>query len=72
LEAVVSFSSKNGYEDSTFFLRRNHLLGSCSGVDLFLYRFAYTLVHEPGFSGHDASNFEQDVMGMIIIVFFYC
>ena len=38
------------------------------GVDLVLYRFAYALVHEPGFSDHDAGNFEQDVMGMIIVV----
>ena len=42
------------------------------GVDLVLYHFAYALVHEPGFSGHDAGNIEQDVMGMIIIMFFYC
>jgi hypothetical protein len=40
-------------------------------VDIVLYHFVYALVHEPGFSDHDASNFEQDVMGMIIIVFFY-
>ena len=41
-------------------------------MDLVLYRFAYALVHEPGFSGHDAGNFEHVVMGVIIIVFFYC
>lgn len=68
----ASFSSKNGYESSTFCLGRNYLLGLCSWVDLVLYHIAYALVHEPGFSGHDAGNIEQDVLGMIIIVLFYC
>jgi hypothetical protein len=39
------------------------------GVDLVLY---CSMVHEPGFCSHDAGSFEQDVMGMIIIMFFYC
>lgn len=48
------------------------LLVHVLGVDLVLHCCAYALIREPGFSGHDAGNFEQDVMGMIIIVFFYC
>jgi len=41
-------------------------------VDLVLYHVVYVLVHEPDFSGHDADSIEEDVMGMIIIVLFYC
>jgi len=42
------------------------------GVDLVLYHFGFALVHDPGFSGPDAGNIEKDVLGVIIIVLFYC
>jgi hypothetical protein len=42
------------------------------GVYLVPHCFTNKMVHEPGFSGCDFGDVEQDLMGKIIVVLFYC